>query len=193
MPVLKNDSGAIRFVRQRAARRKGLRAVLATLMACFPIVAICALAGLATRATSQQPPSAASLTIPAPARRHVPAQGPAVPTPTHPLSAADLEAWRDGMLPAALEQGKVGGVVVSVVKDGHLLLAKGYGYADVAAKTRMDPNVTLVRPGSTSKLFTWTAVMQLVEQGKLDLNADVNRYLDSRSPNRSGARSRSTT
>ena len=39
-----------------------------------------------------------------------------------------------------------------------------------------------IRPGSVSKLFTWTAVMQLVEQGKLDLNKDVNEYLDFKIP-----------
>ena len=86
------------------------------------------------------------------------------------------------MLPVALEQGDVAGAVVSVVKDGQILFAKGYGYADVARKVPMDARRTLVRPGSVSKLVTWTAVMQLVEQGKLDLNADVNRYLDFRIP-----------
>lgn len=74
------------------------------------------------------------------------------------------------------------GAVVSVVKDGKVLFAKGYGYADVAAKTPMDAERTLVRPGSVSKLFTWTAVMQQVELGKIDLNADVNRYLDFKVP-----------
>jgi CubicO group peptidase (beta-lactamase class C family) len=63
---------------------------------------------------------------------------------------------------------------------------KGYGYADVATKTAMDPDRTTVRIGSTSKLFTWTAVMQFVEQGKIDLNADVNRYLDFTIPARAG-------
>lgn len=106
--------------------------------------------------------------------------------PTRPLDAAELESWLDGMLPAALEQGKVAGVVVSVVKDGRVLLAKGYGHADVASRRPMDARATLVRPGSTSKLFTWTAVMQLVEQGKVDLNADVNRYLDFRLPEHAG-------
>lgn len=45
-----------------------------------------------------------------------------------------------------------------------------------------DAGRTLFRIGSTSKLLTWTAVMQLVEQGKLDLNADINRYLDVKDP-----------
>jgi CubicO group peptidase (beta-lactamase class C family) len=90
------------------------------------------------------------------------------------------------MLPAALEQGQVAGAVVSVVKDGRVLLAKGYGYADIGRKVPMVADRTLVRPGSTSKLFTWTAVMQLVEQGKLDLGADVNRYLDFKLPQQFG-------
>lgn len=100
------------------------------------------------------------------------------PQPTHSLDARDLETWLDGMLPAALEQGDVPGVVVSVVKDGTILLAKGYGYADARRKTPMDARRTLVRPGSVSKLVTWTAVMQLVEQRKLDLDADISRYID---------------
>ena len=65
-----------------------------------------------------------------------------------------------------------------VVKDGQVLLQKGYGYADVEKKQPVDPQKTLFRPGSVSKLFTWTAVMQQVERGKLDLDADVNQYLD---------------
>jgi CubicO group peptidase (beta-lactamase class C family) len=100
----------------------------------------------------------------------------------HSLEAADLESWLDGMMPATLEQGDVAGAVVSVVKDGQVLLAKGYGYADKVERTPMDAGRTLVRPGSVSKLFTWTAVMQLVEQGKIDLDADVNTYLDFRIP-----------
>src|ERR1035441_4304312 len=60
--------------------------------------------------------------------------------------------------------------------------AKGYGYSDMAKRTPVTPDTTLFRPGSTSKLFTWTSVMQLVEQGKLDLNRDVNDYLDFKIP-----------
>jgi CubicO group peptidase (beta-lactamase class C family) len=66
----------------------------------------------------------------------------------------------------------------SVVNDGQMLFQKGYGYADVEEKKPMLPDQTLFRPGSISKLFTATAVMQLVEQGKLDLDRDVNDYLD---------------
>jgi CubicO group peptidase (beta-lactamase class C family) len=96
----------------------------------------------------------------------------------HPLERADLEAWLDGMVPFALKAGEMAGAVVVVVKDGAVLLQKGYGYADVKKRLPMDPERTMVRIGSTSKLFTWTAVMQLVAQGKLDLNRDINDYLD---------------
>ncbi len=97
---------------------------------------------------------------------------------THQLSPADLEAFLDGFVPYALKNADIAGLTLVVVKDGQILLKKGYGYADVKTNRPMDPDLTLVRPGSTSKLFTWTAVMQLVEQGKLDLDRDVNDYLD---------------
>jgi CubicO group peptidase (beta-lactamase class C family) len=94
------------------------------------------------------------------------------------LERGDLEAWLDGRVPYALQAGGIAGAVIVVVKDGSVLLQKGYGLADVAKKRPMDPEQTMVRIGSTTKLFTWTAVMQLVEQGKLDLDRDVNDYLD---------------
>src|SRR5438094_2670439 len=104
----------------------------------------------------------------------------------HARTKEDVEAWLDGFTPYALQRGDVAGAVVVVVKDGQVLLAKGYGYADVAARKPVDPERTLFRAGSVSKLFTWTAVMQLVEQGKLDLDADVNGYLDFKIPPRNG-------
>lgn len=95
-----------------------------------------------------------------------------------PLTNDDLAAWLDGLLPYAIKQGDIAGGVVSVVKDGRVLFQRGYGYADVAQKRPMDPVHTIIRPGSISKLFLWTAIMQLVEEKKLDLDADVNRYID---------------
>lgn len=97
---------------------------------------------------------------------------------TADLDQADLEAWLDGFLPYALARGQIAGAVVVVVRDDEVVLQKGYGYSDVAAREPVDPDATLFRPGSVSKLLTWTAVMQQVEAGKLDLDADVNRYLD---------------
>ena len=81
-------------------------------------------------------------------------------------------------MPYALASGDLAGAVVTIVKNGAVLSARGYGYADVAKRKPIDPYRTLFRPGSVSKLFTWTAVMQQVEAGTLDLDADVNRYLD---------------
>ena len=104
----------------------------------------------------------------------------------HPLAAPDVEAWLDGLMPTALKTAQVPGAVVVVVKDGQVLFEKGYGYADEARRLPVDPRATLFRPGSTSKLFTWTAVMQLVEQGRIDLDADVNTYLDFHIPSRHG-------
>jgi CubicO group peptidase (beta-lactamase class C family) len=102
------------------------------------------------------------------------------------LTAADLSTFFDGLVPFALERGDVAGGVISVVKDGKLIFARGYGYADLKTRAVPSPETTLFRPGSTSKPFTWTAVMQLVEQGKLDLDADVNQYLDFKIPPRDG-------
>ena len=103
---------------------------------------------------------------------------PQIPSGAHPLTAADLETFFDGILPLQLERSDIAGATVLVMKDGSVLLQKGYGYADVKTKKPVDPAATIFRLASISKLFTWVSVMQLVEQGKLDLDADVNRYLD---------------
>ena len=104
----------------------------------------------------------------------------------HELTAADVEAFLDGLLPLQLKRDDIAGATVSVVKDGKLLFAKGYGYADVEKKKPVSAQETLFRPGSISKLFTWTAVMQMFEQGKLDLDRDVNEYLDYKIPDAFG-------
>jgi CubicO group peptidase (beta-lactamase class C family) len=104
----------------------------------------------------------------------------------HSLTKADAEAWLDGYFPYALQRGDIAGAVVVVLKDGETLVQKGYGYSDVAARKPVDPEKTLFRAGSVSKLYTWTAVMQLIEQGKIDLDADINTYLDFKIPGRDG-------
>ena len=106
----------------------------------------------------------------------------AAPVAPPELTAQDAQAWLDGLMPTALRTARTPGAVISIVKDGQVLLEKGYGLADVKRNIPVDPQRTLFRPGSTSKLFTWTAVMQLVEQGKLDLDVDVNKYLDFQVP-----------
>jgi CubicO group peptidase (beta-lactamase class C family) len=114
------------------------------------------------------------------------APAPVTPAPSPALSKTDLDGWLDGFMPYALSSGDIAGAVVVVVKDGQVLTEKGYGYADIKSGRKMDPQKTLVRPGSVSKLFVWTAVMQQVEQGKIDLDADVNKYLDFKVPARDG-------
>src|ERR1700752_907873 len=102
----------------------------------------------------------------------VPSQGQAVTDP------AELEAFLGELLGKQMEEHHIAGAAVSVVKDGELFFAKGYGYANIEKSIPVDPEQTIVRIGSVTKLCTWTAVMQLVEQGKLDLDADINTYLD---------------
>jgi CubicO group peptidase (beta-lactamase class C family) len=69
------------------------------------------------------------------------------------------------------------GAVVVVVRRGQVIFQKGYGYADFTERKPVDPERTLFRIASNSKMFVWTAVMQLFEKGMLDLHTDVNRYL----------------
>ncbi|HWR25811.1 MAG TPA: serine hydrolase domain-containing protein [Methanosarcina sp.] len=89
----------------------------------------------------------------------------------------ELETFMDGAVNTQIKSNHIPGMTISVVRDGEIIFAKGYGYADINARKQVKANETLFRVGSVSKLFIWTAVMQLVEQGKLDLNADVNTYL----------------
>ena len=109
-----------------------------------------------------------------------------VPAGSHAVTQGDVEAWLDGFMPYAIGRGSIPGAVVVVVKDGQILVQKGYGFADVAKRTPVDPAKTLFRPGSVSKLVTWTAVMQLVEKGKIDLDADIAKYVDFPVPGRDG-------
>ena len=91
----------------------------------------------------------------------------------------ELEKFMDTVMKSQLSEQNIAGAVVVVVQDDQVLLAKGYGYADVEQQIPVDAEQTMFRACSVTKLFTWTAVMQLVEQGKLDLQADVNTYLTS--------------
>jgi CubicO group peptidase (beta-lactamase class C family) len=110
----------------------------------------------------------------------------ASPNGAHELTASDVEAFLDGLVPLQLKQADIAGATISIVKDGKLVFSKGYGYADVEKKKPVSAQETLFRPGSVSKLFTWTAIMQLYEQGKLDLDRDVNSYLDYKIPDAFG-------
>jgi CubicO group peptidase (beta-lactamase class C family) len=102
----------------------------------------------------------------------------AIAIPTYTLGdPQELEKFMDSVMKSQLSKQNIAGAVVVVVQSDQVLLAKGYGYADVEEQIPVDAEVTMFRAGSVTKLFTWTAVMQLVEQGKLDLQTDVNTYL----------------
>ena len=128
-------------------------------------------------ASAQGPAPSPLLSAPSPPPSEVSVVAPKT-SPAPELAKADFETFLDALIPSQLRNRNIAGAVVSVVKDGQVLFQKGYGYADVEGKKPVLPDHTLFRPGSISKLFTATAVMQLVEQGKLDLDRDVNDYLD---------------
>jgi CubicO group peptidase (beta-lactamase class C family) len=109
--------------------------------------------------------------------------------PTHRLDAAtdtpgdvsdrrDLEGFFDGLCNVQMASKHIAGAVIAVVGNDRIVFAKGYGYADAESRRRIDPETTMFRIASITKLFTCTAVMQQVEEGKLDLDVDVNSYLD---------------
>ena len=104
------------------------------------------------------------------------------PAGKHQLTTEDVNAWLDGKLPDALKNGDIPGAVVSVVKDGQVVTTRGYGWADTGASggqpVAVDPQTSLFRVASVSKIPTSIAAMQLVEQGKVDLDADISAYLD---------------
>ncbi len=104
------------------------------------------------------------------------------PAGKHQLTTEDVNAWLDGKLPDALKNGDIPGAVVSVVKDGQVVTTRGYGWADIGASggqpVAVDPEKSLFRVASISKIPTSIAAMQLVEQGKVDLDADISAYLD---------------
>ena len=95
------------------------------------------------------------------------------------LNESDITTFLDETITTHMDENHVAGITVSVVKDGEVLFAKGYGYADLAEETPVTGNETLFGIASISKTFTATAVMQLVENGTLDLDEDINNYLES--------------
>lgn len=107
------------------------------------------------------------------------------------LTAANVEDVLDRAIQSRMDVEGIAGAIVAVVADGEVLLSKGYGTANVRDGIAVDPDRTLFRIGSLSKLFVWTAVMQLVENGQLDLDTDVNEYVDFEIPNRLYGRGRS--
>ena len=90
-----------------------------------------------------------------------------------------LRGTIEGLFSGLVGSGEIPGAVVLVIRNGEVAYKSGFGFADIDQRKPVDPAKTRFRVGSISKLFTATAVMQLVEAGKLDLNSDVNTYLTS--------------
>ncbi|PYX20230.1 MAG: serine hydrolase [Acidobacteria bacterium] len=145
----------------------------------LPFLIVCLLVACAVGVRAQGPK---------PANPAIPSKIPSstLPQPTHQMTRGDVEAFLDGMVPTLLQREDIAGAIIVIVKNGDVIFSKGYGYADVKGRVPVSPTATLFRPGSISKLFTWTAVMQLVEQGKLNLDHDVNEYLDFQVPHTFG-------
>ncbi|MGH8114851.1 MAG: serine hydrolase domain-containing protein, partial [Rhodanobacteraceae bacterium] len=153
-------------------------------------VALLLTTGAATAAPASQVPAhgpASSVAVPAAAPAAASTTAPAAFTvqdaATAPaMTAQDVQTFFDSLVPYAIHRADIAGGVIVVVKDGHVLFTKGYGYANLAKRKPVIADQTLFRIGSVSKDFTWTAVMQLVGEGKIDLNANVNKYLDFKIP-----------
>lgn len=93
------------------------------------------------------------------------------------LDAVELEIFFDGLFQGLMDTHHIPGGVVAVVLGDSLLLAKGYGHANVEEQIPVHPDSTIFRVASISKLFIWTAIMQLVDAEKVDLSTDLNTYL----------------
>ncbi len=104
--------------------------------------------------------------------------------PPGPTDAGELETFIDNIVNEQIQNNHLAGVAISVVKSDRVLFAKGYGYADVEAQVPVSAESTMFQIASLTKLFTWTALMQLVERGKLDLDSDINTYLDFNIPDK---------
>jgi CubicO group peptidase (beta-lactamase class C family) len=89
----------------------------------------------------------------------------------------DLQAYIDGVMGSAIVDNQTVGATVAVVRDGRLAASRGYGMADVALEVPVRSDVSQFRIGSISKVLVWMGVLQQVEAGTLDLDADVNAYL----------------
>ncbi|HEY0038577.1 MAG TPA: serine hydrolase [Longimicrobium sp.] len=94
-----------------------------------------------------------------------------------PSSRAGLEAALDSVIADEMSRSHIPGAVVVVVRGGEVYVSKGYGYADLRDSVPVDPERTIFRIGSISKVFTATALVQLADRGRVRLDEDVNAYL----------------
>jgi CubicO group peptidase (beta-lactamase class C family) len=91
---------------------------------------------------------------------------------------AGLQAWVDAFVAKQMQVNNIPGAIVSIVKDGQIILSEGYGLSDIEHHRAVDSHKTLFRIASVTKMFTATAIMQLVERGNLHLDSDVRDIVD---------------
>lgn len=109
---------------------------------------------------------------------------PAIAADVADMGAASAESEEvdpaaiDALMTEAMETGDAAGATVAVVEGEEIVHAEGYGYADYGAGEPVDPEETSFMVGSVAKPIVWTAVMQGVEDGTLDLEEPVGTYLD---------------
>jgi CubicO group peptidase (beta-lactamase class C family) len=151
-------------VRRRAPRPRP--AAPAVVRRAAPIAA-----STATATAAAAPAAAGSPATTAPAPSPVPASSAA------PLPPADLEAYVDGVVRDRMARDHIAGVTIAVVQNGQVVLKKGYGVASLTDRRKVDPDTTLFRLGSISKTFTWIALMNEVEAGRMRLDTPINVYL----------------
>jgi CubicO group peptidase (beta-lactamase class C family) len=122
------------------------------------LLAVAHFASAPTPSLSQSPPASSALIAPR-------------------LDSAELARFVDTLIAAQMAKENIPGAVFLLVKDGRVLYQRGYGFANVARRQPVDPERTIWRIGSISKVFTATAVAQLADRGRFRLGDDVNRYL----------------
>jgi CubicO group peptidase (beta-lactamase class C family) len=155
-----------------------------TLIRSFAWLLLLAIASIGTaKIVAQEPeaktPAESTTAAPPPAEQNnaSPAESNSTSKPRGPTDPAELAAFVDGVMAAQIKDKHIAGATIAFVVDNKPFFAKGYGYADVENRKPVDPATSMFRIGSVSKLFTWTAVMRLAQEGKVDLDADVNKYL----------------
>jgi CubicO group peptidase (beta-lactamase class C family) len=127
-------------------------------------------------ATPASPMAQRQIQGPTPPPAPAPA-APPPPAPAAPLPIADLESYVDGVIGDRMARDHIAGVTIAVVQNGQVVLKKGYGVASLNDRRKVDPDKTLFRVGSISKTFTWIALMNEVEAGRMRLDTPINIYL----------------
>lgn len=130
--------------------------------------------------------------VAAPSLRGDPSPEPAasvepVPAVARSLSDAELAAFADGFIENAMRESGIPGAALVLVRDGRVILERGYGFADLETRRAVDIENSLFRQASISKLFVWLIALQLADEGRLDLDADISTYLDFRISGLDGA------